>query len=133
MRMARMPQAHPSPPATISADSARLEFKQNQINLLDTPDRMFIVRSTSYPTERRWAPRMTTNRPFLGETTDREKAFPNIEILEIMIVQDPSEQYDSYAWQRESRYTKVDIQRRLACLNPRCPQDGPTQIGKAQS
>src|SRR3546814_13642775 len=77
MRMARMPQAHPSPPATISADSARLEFKQNQINLLDTPDRMFIVRSTSYPTERRWAPRMTTNRPFLGETTDREKAFPN--------------------------------------------------------
>src|SRR3546814_1098142 len=67
---------------------------------------------------------MTTNRPFLGESTDREKAFPNIEILEIMIVQDPYEQYARYAWQRESRYTKVDIPRRLACLNPRCQQGG---------
>ncbi|MBK3798202.1 hypothetical protein GAY33_02920 [Azospirillum brasilense] len=67
---------------------------------------------------------MTTSRPFLGETTDREKAFPDIESLELNVVQDPYEQYARQAWQREGRYTKANIPRHLACLNPRCQQGG---------
>ena len=67
---------------------------------------------------------MTTSRPFLGETTDREKAFPDIESLELTVVQDPYEHYAQKAWQRESRYTKANVPRRLACLNPRCQQGG---------
>lgn len=67
---------------------------------------------------------MTTSRPFLGETTDREKAFPDIESLELTIVQDPCGHYARNAWQRASRYTKTNIPRRLGCLNPRCQQGG---------
>lgn len=67
---------------------------------------------------------MTASRPFLGETTDRDKAFPDIESLELTVVQDPYEHYARNAWQRESRYTKASVPRRLACLNPRCQQGG---------
>jgi len=67
---------------------------------------------------------VTSSRPFLGETTDREKAFPDVESLELTVVQDPYGQYARHAWQRESRYTKANMPRRLTCLNPRCQQGG---------
>jgi len=65
-----------------------------------------------------------TSRPFLGETTDREKAFPDIEALELVVRQDPFEHYARSPWQRESRYTKASVPRRQSCLNPRCQQGG---------
>lgn len=67
---------------------------------------------------------MTTSHPFLGEAPDREKAFPDVESLELRVVQDPYEQYAHNVWQRESQFTKANIPRRLACLNPRCQQGG---------
>jgi len=67
---------------------------------------------------------MTHDRPFLGETTDRDQAFPDISSLELTVVQDPYGYYAGQASQRESRFTKATIPRRLACANPRCQQGG---------
>lgn len=67
---------------------------------------------------------MTQARPFLGETTDREKAFAAFESIDLKVVQDPWEHYARFPGQRESRFTKDSLPRRLACLNPRCQQGG---------
>lgn len=67
---------------------------------------------------------MSKAKPFLGETTDRDKAFYGIAAFELTIVQDRFGMYTREAWQRESRYTKSDVPRYLACANPRCQQGG---------
>lgn len=67
---------------------------------------------------------MTRSRPLLGETTDREKAFPDIVSIELVVVQDRSGYYTRHSWQRESRFTKATIPRYLTCANPRCQQGG---------
>ena len=67
---------------------------------------------------------MTRSRPFLGETTDRQEAFPDIISLEIVVVQDLFGYYTQHSWQRENRFTKATIPRYLACTNPRCQQGG---------
>jgi hypothetical protein len=67
-----------------------------------------------------------TNRskPFLGETTDRDKAFSGIDAFELKVVQDRFGHYTRKAWQRESQYTKSNVPRYLRCANPRCQQGG---------
>ena len=67
---------------------------------------------------------MSRSKPFLGETTDREKAFYGIASFELTVVQDRFGMYTREAWQRESRFTKGDIPRYLRCANPRCQQGG---------
>ena len=67
---------------------------------------------------------MSRGKPFLGETTDRSKAFSGIDSFELAVVQDRFEQYTREPWQRELRYTKDDVPRYLACANPRCQQGG---------
>lgn len=64
------------------------------------------------------------SRPLLGETSDREKAFPDIARLQVRVVQDPFGQYMRHEWQREKSFTKADIPRWLPCANPRCQQGG---------
>jgi hypothetical protein len=65
-----------------------------------------------------------TTRPFLGETHDREKAFAGFESIELTVRQDKFEHYSRYPAQREQRFAKNTLPRRLACLNPRCQQGG---------
>jgi hypothetical protein len=67
---------------------------------------------------------MAEHRPFLGETQDRNRAFPNIEELDLTVVQDKYGQYTRDGRPREAHYTKGDIPRHLACVNPRCQQGG---------
>jgi hypothetical protein len=67
---------------------------------------------------------MADSRPFLGETHDRNKAFPGIDELAIVVVQDKWGNYTRDGQPRESRYTKGDIPRHLPCVNPRCQQGG---------
>ena len=63
-------------------------------------------------------------RPFLGTTTDRDAAFPDIESMTIVVEQDKYGYYSRDAWQRKSKYTKASIPRFARCLNPRCQQGG---------
>lgn len=67
---------------------------------------------------------MRGSKPFLGETTDRDKAFAGIASFELTVVQDRFESYTRAVWQRESRFTKSNIPRYLRCANPRCQQGG---------
>lgn len=67
---------------------------------------------------------MTQTRAFLGETSDRDKAFAAFESIELKVVQDPWEHYARFPGQRESRFTRDSLPRRLACLSPRCQQGG---------
>lgn len=67
---------------------------------------------------------MSKGKPFLGETTDRNKAFPGIDSFELTVVQDRWGHYTREEWQRTSRYTKGDVPRYLRCANPRCQQGG---------
>lgn len=67
---------------------------------------------------------MSRARPFLGETTDRDRAFHGIKSFELSVIQDRFGHHTREPWQRESRYTKMDIPRFLACANPRCQQGG---------
>ena len=67
---------------------------------------------------------MSRAKPFLGETTDRNKAFYGIASLELTVVQDRFGHYTVHEWQREQRFTKENIPRHLACANPRCQQGG---------
>jgi hypothetical protein len=67
---------------------------------------------------------MAEYRPFLGETHDRNRAFPSIDELELIVVQDKWGHYTRDGQPRESRYTKDDIPRHLSCVNPRCQQGG---------
>lgn len=67
-----------------------------------------------------------TTRPFLGTTTDRREAFPNILSLELIIEQDPSEQYRRSAlhYSRTNTFNLHNIVPHLRCNNPRCQQGG---------
>lgn len=67
---------------------------------------------------------MTLTRFFLGETTDREKAFPDIISLDLTIAQDRFGHYTRHSWQREQRFSKADIPRNFTCANARCQQGG---------
>jgi hypothetical protein len=69
---------------------------------------------------------MTTHERtlFLGTSTDVNKAFPDIEAIDITITQDPYGHYLQHDWQRTSRFTKNTIPSRLRCANPRCQQGG---------
>jgi hypothetical protein len=62
--------------------------------------------------------------PFLGTTTDRNAAFPDIRSLSVRVVQDPYGMYCREPWQRESSYSKANIPRYERCRNPRCQQGG---------
>jgi hypothetical protein len=65
---------------------------------------------------------------FLGTTSDRNKAFPDIDEIEFAVSQDPYGHYPREAWQRTRHYTKADLPERIPCANPRCQQGGlPTQ------
>lgn len=63
-------------------------------------------------------------KPFLGTTTDRDAAFPDIESMTITVEQDKSGHYSQKAWQRKSTYNKSSIPRFAGCLNSRCQQGG---------
>jgi hypothetical protein len=60
--------------------------------------------------------------PFLGETSDRKKAFPDIKSATVAIKQDIYGHYSSTATER--RYTLENIPRTARCVNPRCQQGG---------
>lgn len=63
--------------------------------------------------------------PFIGITTDRNAAFPDIEQIEFSVFQDPYGEYMREAWQRIERYTKIsDLPMYIRCANPRCQQGG---------
>lgn len=67
---------------------------------------------------------MATYKPFLGETNDRDKAFPQFESFTIVVSQDPYSNYRHEEWLKTSTYTKSNIPRFAKCLNPRCQQGG---------
>ena len=67
---------------------------------------------------------MSRSKPFLGETTDKSKAFAGIVSFELKVVQDRFGNYTIEPWQRESRFTLANIVPHLACVNPRCQQGG---------
>ncbi len=62
--------------------------------------------------------------PFLGTTTDRNAAFPDIEQIEFSVSQDPYGEYMREDWQRSERYTKSNLPSHIRCANPRCQQGG---------
>lgn len=66
---------------------------------------------------------MSSTRPFLGETTDKEKAFPGI-TFEITITQDKFGNYIQQEHRKTSRFTKENVPAHLRCANPRCQQGG---------
>jgi hypothetical protein len=67
---------------------------------------------------------MPKTTPFLGETSDRNKAFPGIKELRVKVTQDLYGTYCKESWQRESAYSKASIPRYERCKNPRCQQGG---------
>lgn len=67
---------------------------------------------------------MTRMKPFLGETTDRKKAFPDLASCEISIIQDKFELYDCTPSRRQSRFTLENVPREMRCVNSRCQQGG---------
>ncbi len=67
---------------------------------------------------------MTRTTPFLGETTDRDKAFSQFESFTLVVSQDPYSTYRHEEWMKTSTYTKANITRYERCLNPRCQQGG---------
>ena len=67
---------------------------------------------------------MTISKPFLGETTNRDEAFPGIDSIDITITQDPYFHYSSKETQRVNHYTRSTIPRYCKCVNPRCQQGG---------
>jgi hypothetical protein len=66
---------------------------------------------------------MSKPKPFLGETTDRDKAFFGIASFELKVVEDPFGHHTREGG-REYRFTKSNIPRYLKCANPRCQQGG---------
>lgn len=67
---------------------------------------------------------MGRGKPFLGETTDKDKGFYGIEQFELTVVQDRFGRYTDQDRPREARFTKDNIARYLSCVNPRCRQGG---------
>lgn len=67
---------------------------------------------------------MANERPFLGETTDREDAFGEYESIEISIEQDVYGAYAPNTYAKTRTFTKETMQRHLSCVNPRCQQGG---------
>lgn len=67
---------------------------------------------------------MRKTAPFLGETNDPDKAFPDIKTLSIKVTQDPYGYYCQRPAQRESTYSKNNLPRYLTCCNRRCQQGG---------
>ncbi|WP_157948980.1 hypothetical protein [Neorhizobium huautlense] len=66
---------------------------------------------------------MANKRPFLGTTTDPEKAFPG-EDFEVLVMQDKYGMYSGSEASRTARYSKATVPRVARCLNPRCQQGG---------
>lgn len=67
---------------------------------------------------------MARGKPFLGETTDKDKAFFGIDAFELAVVQDRFGHYTQDGLPRVARFTKDNIPRNLSCANPRCRQGG---------
>jgi hypothetical protein len=67
---------------------------------------------------------MATYKPFLGETQDRNAAFPQFESFTLTVSQDPYSHYRHEDWIKTSTYDKSNINRYERCLNPRCQQGG---------
>ena len=65
-----------------------------------------------------------SRQPFLGETTDRNEAFPDIISLTLTIRQDPFGHYLRPDRNHPATYTKANLRRRVECANPRCQQGG---------
>lgn len=65
-----------------------------------------------------------STRPFLGETSDVRKAFPDILDLQMKVTQDPYGYYRRTPSQAESHYTLDSLPPLVRCLNPRCQQGG---------
>lgn len=62
--------------------------------------------------------------PFLGETTDRNKALAGYKSLKITVRQDPYKHHTREDHQRLSIYTKANVPRHQKCCNPRCQRGG---------
>lgn len=62
--------------------------------------------------------------PFLGQTSDADKAFPGIKDFRVTIIEDPFGYYVSDAAQRKSVYTKASARVMHRCANSRCQQGG---------
>lgn len=67
---------------------------------------------------------MRATKPLLGETTNRDEAFPEFASIDLTVEQDPFQMYSSHTTTRVRRYTKATVPRWLRCLNPRCQQGG---------
>jgi hypothetical protein len=65
-----------------------------------------------------------TASPFLGETTNRNEGFPDIDEIDITIKQDPYGDCLKHDWQRTNHYTKSNIPSYAKCANSRCQQAG---------
>lgn len=63
-------------------------------------------------------------KPFLGETDDRNKAFPNVEEMTVTVKQDLYGEFGTMEALRQNRYNKSNIPRYERCRNPRCQQGG---------
>ncbi|EYS96039.1 hypothetical protein CF68_22525 [Cupriavidus sp. SK-4] len=67
---------------------------------------------------------MSKSEPFLGTTTERDKAFPDIKEMRVVVTQDPWQSYRRTPAAPTSTYTKTSLPRFERCLNPRCQQGG---------
>lgn len=67
---------------------------------------------------------MSKSEPFLGTTTDRNKAFPDIKEMTVVVTQDPWESYRRTPAVPTHTYTKLSLSRFERCMNPRCQQGG---------
>lgn len=68
------------------------------------------------------------SEPFLGTTPDVNRAFPDVEAIDMMVAQDPYGYYCQQESQRVNSFTKSSLPSHIRCVNPRCQQGGlPTQ------
>lgn len=67
---------------------------------------------------------MSKTSPFLGAAKTRDEAFPSIASFELTVIQDLYGYYASEPRRREAHYTKDNVPRHHACINPRCQQGG---------
>lgn len=65
----------------------------------------------------------TAYRPQFGTSSDFKEAFPDIEEVHLMSIQDPDGHYCFHDWQRKYLYTKSTLPSFLRCMNAKC-QDG---------
>lgn len=68
---------------------------------------------------------MSSTRPYLGTHTERfSEAFPEIEDLQVNIVQDKFGYYFEKDWAQSGIYNLNNVRPQIACGNPRCRRGG---------